>query len=254
VEGSLTAPGFTAELGLAVRGDADALVGRATATEELCIPGAGVLRPSVLLTWADILTGALANEHTLPQICMTVDLTVRVAAPIAVNAVVHATGRMLKVGRTITFGETVFRTGDDPTPVAVSLSTFVASPRPQDVGTSVVQDASITRRPGTPAREPISATLGTRVVGPGIVEVPRHPRVLNWADTVQGGAVAACAEEAVLALDGAPVPSELEVRFTGAVRQGPMRATARLLGPWARIDVVDVGNDERLVAVAAARG
>jgi hypothetical protein len=58
----------------------------------------------------------------------------------------------------------------------------------------------------------------------------------------------------VLALDGAPVPSELEVRFTGAVRQGPMRATATSLGPWVRIEVVDAGNDDRLVAVAAARG
>ena len=250
----LTAPGFTAELGLAVHGDADTLVGRAVAAQELCIPGAGVVRPSVLLTWADILTGALANEHTLPQICMTVDLTVRIAAPIAVGASVYATGRMLKVGRTITFGETVFTVGEDPAPVAVSLSTFVASPRPQDVGTSVVQDASITRRDGTAPSEPISLILGTRVVGAGVVEVPRHPRILNWADTVQGGAVAACAEEAVLALDGAPVPSELEVRFTGAVRQGPMRATARLLGPWVRIEVVDAGNGDRLVAVAAARG
>jgi acyl-coenzyme A thioesterase PaaI-like protein len=161
---------------------------------------------------------------------------------------------MLKVGRTVVFGETLFTLAEDPAPVAIALSTFVASPRPQDVGTSVVQDASITRRPGTAAPEPVSQMLGTRVVGPGVVEVPRHPRVLNWADTVQGGAVAACAEEAVLALDGAPVPSELEVRFTGAVRQGPMRATARVLGPWVRIDVVDAGNDDRLVAVAAARG
>jgi hypothetical protein len=33
-----------------------------------------------------------------------------------------------------------------------------------------------------------------------------------------------------------------------------MRATARPLGPWVRIEVVDEGNDDRLVAVAAARG
>jgi acyl-coenzyme A thioesterase PaaI-like protein len=251
---ALTAPGFTAELGLAVHADGESLVGRAEAATELCVPGRGALRPSVLLTWADILTGALANEHTLPQICMTVDLTVRVAAPIAVGASVHAIGRLLKVGRTVVFGETTFSVGEDPAPTAVALSTFVASPRPQDAGTSVVQDASITRRQVTAAPEPVSRILGTRVLGPGVVEVPRHPRVLNWADTVQGGAVAACAEEAVLALDGAPAPSELEVRFTGAVRHGPMRATATVLGPWVRVEVVDAGNDDRLVAVAAARG
>jgi acyl-coenzyme A thioesterase PaaI-like protein len=106
--------GFTSELGLTVRGDGDSLLGRADAVEELCVPGRDVLRPSVLLTWADILTGSLANEHTLPQVCMTVDLTVRVAAPIACGTAVHARGRLLKAGRTVTFGETAFSVGEDP--------------------------------------------------------------------------------------------------------------------------------------------
>lgn len=250
--------GFTSELGLAVAfdqiGESEVLTGRAAATPELCVPEAAVLRPSVLLTWADILTGALANEHTLPQVCMTVDLSVRVALPIRADTEVHAVGRLLKVGRTITFAETVFSVAGDDTPVAVSLSTFVASPRPQDVAVSVARgDDAIPGRVPTAPSESVSAMLESRVVAPGVVEVPRHPRVLNWADTVQGGAVAACAEEAVLALDGAPVPSELELRFLGAVREGPMRATAERLGPWVRVTVVDMGNADRLVAVAAAR-
>jgi hypothetical protein len=37
-------------------------------------------------------------------------------------------------GRTVTFGETAFSVGEDPAPVAIALSTFVASPRPQDLG------------------------------------------------------------------------------------------------------------------------
>ena len=258
--------GFTSELGLVVRADGDTLTGTAPAAPELCVPeeetpGAAstdrgvVLRPSVLLTWADILSGSLANEHTRPQVCMTVDLTVRVAAPIPAGAEVHAVGRLLKVGRTITFAETVFTVGDDPVTAAIALSTFVASPRPQDVAVSFVRgDDPVPGRYPTGPPEPVTQMLGTRVLESGVVEVPRHPRILNWADTVQGGAVAACAEEAVLALDGAPVPHELEVRFTGAVRRGPMRATARMVGPWVRIDVADVGCDGRLIAVAAARG
>jgi acyl-coenzyme A thioesterase PaaI-like protein len=258
--------GFTSELGLVVRADGDTLTGTAPAAPELCVPeeetpgaastkGAGVLRPSVLLTWADILSGALANEHTLPQVCMTVDLTVRVASPIAAGAEVHAVGRLLKVGRTITFAETTFTVGDDPATVAIALSTFVASPRPQDDAVSFVRgDGADPGRTTTAPPEPVTQMLGTRVLASGVVEVPRHPRILNWADTVQGGAVAACAEEAVLALDAAPVPTELEVRFTGAVRRGPMRATAQMVGPWVRIEIVDVGSDDRLVALAAARG
>jgi acyl-coenzyme A thioesterase PaaI-like protein len=243
--------GFASELGMTVRADGDGLVGTATARRELCVPEAGVLRPSVMLTWADILTGSLANEHTLPQVCMSVDLTVRIAEAIPADTEVRGVGRLLKVGRTITFGEVVFTVGSSEEPAAVALSTFVASPRPQDLSVSVLDG---NERTWAPPSEPVSAILGTRVIAPGVVEVPRHPRVLNWADTVQGGAVAACAEEAVLALEGAPVPSELEVRFTGAVRNGPMRATARRLGPWIRIAVVDAGADDRLAAIATARG
>jgi predicted butyrate kinase (DUF1464 family) len=33
-----------------------------------------------------------------------------------------------------------------------------------------------------------------------------------------------------------------------------MRATATVVGPWVRVDVIDVGNADRLVAVATARG
>ncbi len=250
--------GFTSELGLQVGlGDEpDTLTGQAEIVPELCIPEAGVLRPSVLLTWADILTGSLANERTLPRICMTVDLGVRVAAPIPSGAQVTAVGRILKSGRTLTFTETAFFiAGADRTgPVAVALGTFVASPRPQD--TAVSAFATVTARQhvirDTPA--PVAEMLGSRVVGPGIVEVPRSSRILNWADTVQGGAVAATAEEAVLALDGSSAPVELDVRYLGAVRAGPMRATAERFGRWIRAEVRDVGNDDRLAAVATARG
>lgn len=247
--------GFTSELGLAVEHDGDTLTGRAVASPELCVPEAAVLRPSVLLTWADILTGSLANEHTMPRVCMTVDLSVRVVRPILAGVEVHSVGRLLKVGRTITFGETVFTVDGDTAPTAIVLSTFVGSPRPEDVSTSMMQrDAAAPGRGPAAVLASVSDMLDTRVVSAGVVEVPRHPRILNWADTVQGGAVAACAEEAVLALDGALVPNELEVRFLGAVRDGPMRASAARLGPWVRVEVVDVGNDGRLVAVAAAQG
>ncbi|MFO7589772.1 MAG: hotdog domain-containing protein [Acidimicrobiia bacterium] len=251
--------GFTSELGLHVSlgDDPDTLAGRAEITPELCIPEAGVLRPSVLLTWADILTGSLANERTLPKICMTVDLGVRVAGPIAAGTEITAVGRILKSGRTVSFTETTFSAagaaGRDEI-VAISLGTFVASPRPQDTATSAF--AAVTTRERATRRPPsaVAEMLGSRVIAPGVVEVPRSPRILNWADTVQGGAVAAAAEEAVLALDGPSVPVELEVRYLGAVRVGPMRATARRFGEWMRVEVHDIGNDDRMAAVATARG
>jgi acyl-coenzyme A thioesterase PaaI-like protein len=247
--------GFTSELGLAVTGGTDELRGTAPIRPELCVPEAGVLRPSVLLTWADILIGSLANERTLPRICMTVDLSVRIVEPIPAGVELQSFGRLLKAGRTLTFGETTFTVAGSDEPAAVALGTFVASPRPQDVSVSFVRgEGAMSQRDVVSPPEPISTMLGSRVVGPGVVEVPRRERLLNWADTVQGGAIAACAEEAVLALDGSLAPTELEIRYLGAVRDGPMRATATSLGPWVRVEVVDTGNDDRPVAIAAARG
>jgi acyl-coenzyme A thioesterase PaaI-like protein len=268
--------GFTSELGLEVEVGDTELRGRARCVPELCLAeagterrrrsvpeetslaastnGAGVVRPSVLLTWADILMGSLANEHTLPQVCMTVDLSVRVAAPIAAGHTCRSVGRLLKVGRTLTFAETTFFVDGSRAPAAIALGTFVASPRPQDVSFSVVDGEALSHRLMTTPPSPVSTLLGTTVVAPGVVEVPRHPKILNWADTVQGGAVAACAEEAVLALGDTPAPTELEVRYLSSVRTGPMRATASRFGSWIRVEVVDVGADGRRVAIAAARG
>ena len=247
--------GFTSELGLAVTGGADALHGVARIVPELCVDEGGALRPSVLLTWADILIGSLANEHTLPRICMTVDLSVRVIEPIDAGVVLHSHGRLLKAGRTLTFGETTFTLDGADEPVAVALGTFVASPRPEDVSVSFVHgDGRVPGREVIAPPESVSKMLGSRVVAPGVVEAPRHERLLNWADTVQGGAIAACAEEAVLALGPVVAPSELEIRYLGAVREGPMRATATRLGPWVRVEVIDTGNDDRPVAIAAAGG
>lgn len=246
--------GFTSELGCRVSPDGDTLVGRGPVVPELCIPGVGVARPSVLLAWADILTGSLANEFTLPRVCMTVDLSVRIVRPIPAGAELVAVGRILKTGATLTFGETTFSIAGDDDVIAESLATFVASPRPQDLGGSRGEMAA--QAPGRMSAPPapLAELLGSRVVAPGVVEADRHERILNWAQTVQGGAVASLAEEAVLALDDPPVPSELEVRYLAAVRVGPMRATARRLGAWVRTEVVDVGNDGRLAAVAVARG
>ena len=246
--------GFTSELGLAVDVEGDTLVGRAVVVSELCVPEAGLLRPSVLLSWADTLAGSLATERTLPRVCMTVDLNVRVAQPLSVGAEVVGTGRVLKSGRTLTFTETVFAAPGADEPAAIVLGTFVASPRPQDTTDSFVSKVtSVRERRSEPPSQPVVDVLGSRAVARGIVEADRHPRILNWVETVQGGAVALLAEEAALSLHEGRVPTELEVRYLGTVRVGPMRATARQVGPFTRVEVVDAGRDDRLAAIALTR-
>ena len=223
--GTARGVGYTSELGLRVTGDGDELHGRALVVPEVCVPEAAVIRPSVLLTWGDILMGSLANEHTTPRVCMTVDLSVRVIAPIPAGRECVSVGCLLKVGRTLTFAETTFFVGDADEPAAVALATFVASPRPEDVSVSVVHGAGSAR--GTSADPRSGAGVGdardTRRRARVSWRFRASERILNWADTVQGGAVSTCAEEAVLALGDGIVPTELEVRFLAAVRTGPMR-------------------------------
>jgi acyl-coenzyme A thioesterase PaaI-like protein len=187
---------------------------------------------------------------------MTVDLDARVAHAVPAGNEVHGVARVLKTGRVLTFTETEFfqRGSDDP--VAIVLGTFVASPRPQDTADSFVTqvtEGSIRRRRNREPTMPITDILGARVVQPGVVEADRHPRILNWVETVQGGAVSLLAEEAALSLPGAPVPSELQVRYLATIRHGPMRATARAVGAFTRTEVIDVGNDDRLAAIAVSR-
>jgi len=245
--------GFTSELGLQVEVDGDTLTGRGQVVPELCIPEAGIVRPSVLLSWADILVGSLANERTMPRVCMTVDLDVRVARPLPVGANVVSVGRILKSGRSLTVGEADFFVDGDDAPAAHVIGGFMASPRPDDVGDSFVRRVvGGTQRKMTTPGQPLADLLGATVITPGVVEAERQQRILNWADTVQGGAVALLAEEAVLSLADA-VPNELQVRYLRAVRVGPMRATAERFGAWTRVVVTDVGMDDRLVALAVTR-
>ena len=246
--------GFTSELGCSVEPHGDTLVGRGKIVTELCLPGRDLVRPSVLLTWADIVTGSLANQHTQPQVCMTADLSVRMTSTVSLGSELIATGRLLKIGRTLIFTEAIFTIAGSEEVVAESLGTFIASPRPQDLGIARVDDLAKAGPWMTGPSAPVSELLQSYTVAPGIVEAPRTQRILNWAETVQGGAISAIAEDALLSLVDAPTPNELEVRYLSAIRVGPIRATARRMGSWVRIEVTDVGNNNRVAAIAMAGG
>ena len=243
---------FLAELGLDVdRDEPDVWRGRAPIIPAICVPETDVVLTSVLLTYADIVAGTLANRSTLPRVCMTVDLNVRVLKRPPTDGLV-AEARLLKSGRMMTFTETVFRPAGGGEPFALSQGTFVASPRPEDTFVGF-EDVPMLRSRAT-MQVGLHERVGARIVQPGVVEVPRSPDVLNPADTIQGGVVALVAELAALSLgDGAGggVVRELDVRYLRSTRVGPARATAeRLNDRTARVEVRDAGADERLVATS----
>ena len=240
---------FLAELGLEVERDDDEMWrGRAPIIPPICVPETDVVLTSVLLTYADVVAGSLANRATLPRVCMTVDLNVRVLRRPPTDGL-EAEARVLKSGRTLTFTETVFRPRGGGDPFAVSQGTFVASPRPQDTYEQMEDVPAMRLRPTM--QVPLHERVGARFVEPGVVEVPRSPDVLNPADTIQGGVVALVAELAALSVADGAVVRELDVRYLRATRVGPARAVAeRLTGRTARVEVRDAGADGRTSAVA----
>lgn len=241
---------FIAEMGFHCAFDNDVIVGRSDApAAALLVPGSDVVRPSVLLTLSDVLIGSLANESVLPRITMTADLNVRALRPLAADRPFTGEARVLKSGRTTTFGEATFRSDGETEPAVLSHGTFIASPRPQDTGFSLRAGGPLARPPGT-MTVPFARRVGCRRVEPGLAEIARRDDLLNPADTLQGGLVALVAEEAACSLRDGAVPTALDVRYLSAIRVGPARATAVDLGAATRVEVRDAGADGRLAAIA----
>ncbi len=244
---------FIAEMGFHSGPDGDRMAGHSEPpAAALLVPGTDVLRTSVLLTLSDVLIGSLANEAALPRITMTVDLNVRVLQPITSASGFTGEARILKSGRTTTFGEATFAAAGSDGPAVLSHGTFIASPRPQDLGFSIATGLPRALAP-RPMPQPLAERVGCRVVETGVAEVDRREDLLNPADTLQGGLLALVAEEAACSLHPGLAPVELDVRYLSAVRIGPARARAAQLGPIVRVEIRDAGNDDRLAAVAAVR-
>jgi acyl-coenzyme A thioesterase PaaI-like protein len=229
----------------------------ATVVPELCVPGTERVRPSLLLTLADVVAGSVANQYVAPRICMTLDLDVRVLRPAPLGRII-ARAEVLKSGRNTTSCETWFVAAADPDgdPFAVSHSTFVASPRPEDVMEIPPGSLPLKRRPLL--TRPLADDVGCRILAPGVAEVDVRDYVVNPTGTVQGGIVALLAELAAETVTGDVRPvTELDVRYLATTRVGPARAEATLVGPAeagiVRVELRDVGRDGRLAALVTAR-
>jgi acyl-coenzyme A thioesterase PaaI-like protein len=240
---------FIADIGFTQRAQGDDVVGELVVTPHLRVPGTDYVRPSVLATVADVLTGVVASRATAPRVALTADLTVHTLAVSATDRLTMV-ARLLKVGRTLVIGEACFTAAGREQPVALSEVSFMASPRPQDVIPLPPLDRTFDE--GSFDR-PFHEQLGARVVAPGIVEMDRDPYVLQPAGTIQGGAVALLVELAAATLADRVVTT-LQIRYLSAVRIGPARTSAHALNAdTVRVEVRDAGNADRLTAVAVAR-
>ncbi|MHB8463394.1 MAG: PaaI family thioesterase [Acidimicrobiales bacterium] len=242
-------PMFFDDLGHSWQVSGNECVGEISVVEELCLPGTQTMRASVLATIADVVAGGVANVKMAPRIPLTVDLTLHPLRHPVDATRLRMVGRNVKAGRTTTINEVVF-SDETGAPVAVSHATFMPSPRPEDV----MAEVHWGREPAPPRlARPILEQIGVRSLGPGIAELDLVEYVMQPSGTIQGGALAMMAELAASTLAEAPV-TDLEIRYLSAVRVGPGRATATLLGGrLVRVEVRDAGNADRLATLIVAR-
>ena len=125
----------------------------------------------------------------------------------------------------------------------------MASPRPQDLAPPLLRSMRTTGS----MTSSFPDLVGVRTVAPGVAEIELVAFVMQASQSLQGGLFGLLAEVAAESLTSAPV-LDLDIRYLSAVRVGPGRATATLLGDdLVRVEVRDGGNDNRLASLILVR-
>lgn len=239
------------ELGLAGAWDGDVVRGHGEVVPELCVPGTDVLRTSVVVTWADVVTGYVSSRSITPRIPLTLDLEVQVAAPARLGDQMMIEASCLKAGRTVTVADATLRNVDTGALIAYSVATFFASPNPDHEfpgGFPDLSDMPVGRLP-----EPFADRAGITIVERGVAEVPHRGRNLNASGAVQGGLVSLCAEQAVASLHEGPVVLDaINLRYLKGITGGPGRAVAEPVGESsAVVRITDVARDKLATLITA---
>ena len=158
-------------------------------------------------------------------------------------------GEIVKQGRSTVAGEVRFTDAGTGDLVAHTYVTLMASPRPQDLAPQVRRSMRTTGSMTIPFPE----FVGVRTVAPGVAEIDLVDFVKQASQSLQGGLFGLLAEVAAETLTHAPV-LDLDIRYLSAVRVGPGRATAALLGDdLIRVELRDGGSDNRLASLLLIR-
>lgn len=227
------------ELGLELDEDRALTRGRGQVFPEACVPGTDVLRTSVLATWADIVTGAVAGRAVEPRIPLTLDLEVQVAAPVRVGMAVDVQAEAVKVGRRVVVTTASFRDAATGEQLATAFASFMPSADPAAVFPDGFPRAIAVGRLAVPLAE----RVGRVSVAAGVIDVPHRPDALNGVGAIQGGVLAFAAEEAAASLSAVPVLAEaLVIRYLRPFVVGPARAVATGSDAACVVHVTDAGT------------
>lgn len=206
----------------------------------------GVVRASVLSFVIDAVAGIILDQDP-DAWAFTSDMSVRMR-PVPAPDRIEAVNTILRQGRRSATCR-VTLTATDGTPVATGAIGFVNVPRRENDPPKWVlrpdQAPELFDGLGSLSR-PLRDEAGIEVVDPvdGIVQIDVTPALRNLAGTLQGAMVAlvaeAAAEDLVTTRYGSPViVTDLDIRYLGQAKVGPVRTKARLLGdgPGSSVEV-----------------
>ena len=238
------------EIGLAGVWEGDVVRGRGEVVPETCIPGTDVLRTSVIVTWADVVTGSVAGSMITERIPLTLDLEVQVHEPARLGDRMVIEAAPLKAGRTVAVAEARVHNEDTGAPIAYAIATFFASPNPAHVfpdGFPDLGDMPVGYLP-----EPVADRAGITIIEPGVAEVPHRGKNLNASNAIQGGIVSLAAEESVRSLHDEPVVLDaINIRYLKGITTGPGRAVAEAMGASTVVRITDVGRGKLATLITA---
>jgi acyl-coenzyme A thioesterase PaaI-like protein len=241
------------DLGLAVRRVGDEVHGRAIVSPEMSVPGTGVLRTSILATWADTLTGMLTIGHVQPRVPVTLQLDVDLHRPPAGLEEVHLEGRMVKAGEaTVVSVVDLLDERGDRFGGGVGLFMVARDPSlrlPSDLDGILAQMDEARSSLTVPFAERAGCVQEAR----GTVSLGLSPEHTNASHTLNGGLLALIVEDAALSAGSGGTLAAMTLRYLRGVRVGPGVATATVRGDVADVEVTDRGRDDVLCVLATTR-
>ncbi|HEY3721892.1 MAG TPA: PaaI family thioesterase [Acidimicrobiia bacterium] len=217
----------------------------------------GSVRAGALMTMADTVGGMCAGLAALPGWVVSTNLMLCTApgphrGPLALDA------RVLRAGRNAIVTQVQIRdTGDGDCAVVDGVLTSAVLepdggpphfPRPMALGPPERLDPVL----------PLLEFFGVRTHGPDAVALDITARVRNPWGILHGGATAVLIDAAAAhAVGDDATTTDAVVHFLRPGRVGPALATATVLGTRAdgelvRVEVVDAGAEDRVMAVAVA--
>ncbi|MFT7646414.1 MAG: hypothetical protein ACI8Y4_001149 [Candidatus Poriferisodalaceae bacterium] len=229
--------------------------------DDLC-DESGWLRLGVVATLVDSAAGSFSVREVSPDWVATLSLGT-VLSRRAIGDHVTATCRPIRVGRNNITTETLV--ADDVGQVAASICTYTRLPGRADnpsvtgLASGSLDYSEADEEPRMPLDQYLRLTLDPERP---IITLDHHPRIHNSFGSIQGGAAVMMIDEAAChamrLIWQKPVRCvDAQVGYLAQAKGGPFRIEASVLrdektSATVRVQIVDTGNNDRLLDVASA--